>query len=121
MKTREEIQKLKDEWAKDPCWDIEATVGFEDHIEDLIAFKNEMEAKWKEEARKAHEATVKAAKALDAILEARLAALDCQWKRATAWAAIAQAEAIQKLASTVTPLNSSEFAVNTFDNSRDNF
>lgn len=32
-----------------------------------------------------------------------------------------QAVALEKLASTVTPLNSGEFAVNTFDNSRDNF
>jgi hypothetical protein len=98
VKSREEIQKLKDEWAKDPCWDIEATVGFEDHIEELLAFSELMKQKWLHDERQAFAQKVTAAKALDAILEARLAALDCQWKRATAWAAIAQAEATQRIA-----------------------
>jgi len=29
--TPEQIQKLKDNWSQDPCWDIEDTEGFEAH------------------------------------------------------------------------------------------
>jgi hypothetical protein len=68
VKSREEIQKLKDEWAKDPCWDIEATVGFEDHIEELLAFSELMKQKWLHDERQAFAQKVTAAKALDAIL-----------------------------------------------------
>lgn len=38
MKTREEVEELKRQWAKDPQWDIEATEGFEDHRAELSAF-----------------------------------------------------------------------------------
>lgn len=46
-KTTEEIQALKDNWAKDPIWDIEYTEGFEDHIAELKQYRAEQEAKWK--------------------------------------------------------------------------
>lgn len=45
-KTNEEIQALKDNWLKDPCWDIEDTPGFEDHKAELLAFHNEQRKKW---------------------------------------------------------------------------
>lgn len=38
-KTREELEALKDNWLKDPCWDIEDTEGYEDHIEELLDFR----------------------------------------------------------------------------------
>lgn len=41
MKTKDEVQALKDSWSKDPCWDIEDTEGFEDHYEELLAYRKE--------------------------------------------------------------------------------
>ena len=49
-KTQEEIQKLKDNWAADPCWDIETEEGFEDHFEELLTFRKEQEAEWQRNA-----------------------------------------------------------------------
>jgi hypothetical protein len=49
-KTQEEIQKLKAGWMKDPCWDIEMTEGFEDHVDELRAFRKEQELEWQIEA-----------------------------------------------------------------------
>jgi hypothetical protein len=52
-KTNEEIEALKLNWAKDPCWDIEDTEGFEEHREELIAWRKDHE--WKDDiARKVH-------------------------------------------------------------------
>jgi hypothetical protein len=44
MKTRIEIDKLKEQWKKDPDWDIECTEGFEDHVEELLSYRKEVEA-----------------------------------------------------------------------------
>ena len=49
MKTKEELDKLKAQWCEDPCWDIEATEGFEQHEEELLRFRFKMEAHWREE------------------------------------------------------------------------
>ena len=46
MKTPEEIRDLKTDWLYDPCYDIEETEGFEDHKEELLAFRKTAEAKW---------------------------------------------------------------------------
>ena len=35
------------DWLGDPCWDIEETEGFEAHRDELIAFRETAEAKWK--------------------------------------------------------------------------
>ena len=43
MKTQDEIQALKDNWVKDPCWDIEETDGFEDHHDELLAWRMDLE------------------------------------------------------------------------------
>lgn len=51
MKTSEEIENLKTQWKQDPCWDIEDTEGFEDHKDELIAFR----VKHEEECRKSYE------------------------------------------------------------------
>lgn len=52
MKSQENIQALKDNWSRDPCWSIEDTEGFEEHRTELIAFREEKEAQWKEQAAK---------------------------------------------------------------------
>jgi len=56
-KTPDEIQKLKDGWRHDPCWDIEDTEGFEAHKEELLKYRLEQEAIWnqKREERIAEE------------------------------------------------------------------
>jgi len=42
-KTREEIEALKANWFNDAYWDIETTEGFEDHKDELLAYRQEME------------------------------------------------------------------------------
>ena len=56
MKTREEIDKLKRSWNRDPCWDIEETEGFEDHKQELLEYREQCEAAWekKNQERKLH-------------------------------------------------------------------
>lgn len=51
MRTQEEINNLKDNWLDDPCWDIEDTEGFEDHKEELRAWRERIGAKNAEENR----------------------------------------------------------------------
>lgn len=45
-KTKAEIEDLKVGWLQDSCWDIESTEDFEDHREELLAFRLAQEAKW---------------------------------------------------------------------------
>lgn len=47
-KSPEDIQRLKESWLHDPCWDIEDTEGFEDHMEELLAFRKQKEAEWED-------------------------------------------------------------------------
>ena len=51
MATALEVQKLKNSWRADPCWDIEDTEGFEDHREELLAYSQECHDKWEAEAQ----------------------------------------------------------------------
>jgi len=51
-KTSVEIEKLKKGWKKDPCWDIEDTDGFEDHVEELLNFRRQTELEWEAEHTK---------------------------------------------------------------------
>ncbi len=44
MKTREEVEALKAQWLKDPCWDIEDTGGFEEYATELAGFRVKHEA-----------------------------------------------------------------------------
>lgn len=53
-RTREEIEALKDDWLADGCWDIEDSIGFEEHREELLAFRKKIEKK-REEAMEAEE------------------------------------------------------------------
>lgn len=50
MKTNDELTILKNSWLKDPVWDIETTEGFEEHKDELLAFRKEKENKWEAEA-----------------------------------------------------------------------
>jgi hypothetical protein len=43
-KTPEEIEALKANWRKDPCWDIEDTEGFEEIKAELELYRLEFEA-----------------------------------------------------------------------------
>jgi hypothetical protein len=60
MATQDEIEKLKKSWIKDPCWDIEDTEGFEEHRDELIAYRKELEIEYQrnEEERIARRARV---------------------------------------------------------------
>lgn len=54
MKTREEVEKLKQDWLADGCWDIEKTEGFEDYTDELLKFRRKMERIWKREKARHH-------------------------------------------------------------------
>jgi len=45
LKTNEQIEALKANWSKDPCWDIEDTEGFEGYREELINWRVQRELK----------------------------------------------------------------------------
>ena len=47
MKTRAEVDVLKRDWEKDPCWDIETSEGFEEHQDELKIFRLNCEFQWK--------------------------------------------------------------------------
>lgn len=49
MATAEQIRNIKAVWLNDPTWDIEDTEGFEDHREELLAYRLETEARWESE------------------------------------------------------------------------
>jgi hypothetical protein len=59
-KTNEEIEALKENWKRDPVWDIEDTKGFEEHREELIAYRKELEIEYQrnEEERIARRARI---------------------------------------------------------------
>jgi hypothetical protein len=46
MKSKQEIELLKSQWLEDPIWDIEDTLGFEEHREELQAFQKEQNQRW---------------------------------------------------------------------------
>ena len=50
MATPEEITSLKAQWCADSCWDLETTEGFEEHKDELLAYRLKKEATW-EQAR----------------------------------------------------------------------
>jgi hypothetical protein len=49
QKTTEEIERLKASWGKDPAWDIEDTEGFEEHHDELLAFRKKKDEEWEAE------------------------------------------------------------------------
>jgi hypothetical protein len=56
MKTREEVEKLKINWQKDPIWDIEDTDGFEEYRDELIEYHKQCNVVWE---KKDHERALK--------------------------------------------------------------
>jgi len=47
VKTRKEVNELKDSWKRDPCWDIEETIFFEEYRNELLEFRLQCEAEYK--------------------------------------------------------------------------
>lgn len=49
--TIEDVKKLKADWSRDPCWDIEDTEGFEEFHDELLEFRiakeKELEASYR--------------------------------------------------------------------------
>lgn len=45
MKTQDEIEELKRQWLADPIWDVEVTEGFEEHRDELLAFRTQIESR----------------------------------------------------------------------------
>lgn len=68
-------EKLKRDWLSDSSWDIEDTEGFEDHREELLAWRQEHERKRAAE-RESHEAVIKALRTDPRWLRAALAAIE---------------------------------------------
>jgi len=52
MKTREELEQLKKEWLKDPCWDIYDTEGFEEYKDELKAYQKDIDDKYEAQRQK---------------------------------------------------------------------
>jgi hypothetical protein len=46
MGKREELELLKENWLKDPCYDIELTEGFEEFRHELYLFRIKKEKEW---------------------------------------------------------------------------
>jgi len=50
--TREAVEKLKNDWLYDPCWDIGDTQeGFEHYKDELWEFQRKQEDKWEAEQK----------------------------------------------------------------------
>ena len=47
VKSREEVEKLKENWKGDPCWDIEETEGFEDYKDQLKEYRLKQQSEWR--------------------------------------------------------------------------
>jgi len=41
--TREQVEQLKHDWRRDPCFDIETTDGFERYADELRVYREEYE------------------------------------------------------------------------------
>ena len=50
IKTREEVDDLKWQWAESPIWDIEDTEGFDGYRDELLHFSIVQKAEWKQAA-----------------------------------------------------------------------
>jgi predicted ATPase len=49
MATQQELQRLKDHWSRDPCYNLEDAEGFEQHRAELLAYSEQWKAQWKRE------------------------------------------------------------------------
>jgi hypothetical protein len=55
MKTREEVQALKESWRRDPCWELEDAEGFDEYFDELSAYREMVERQWDEHRQKENE------------------------------------------------------------------
>jgi len=55
MATREDVEHLKCDWASDGTWDLETTEGFEEYREELLVFRLQTEAEWRQRRQAALE------------------------------------------------------------------
>ena len=44
--TRVDVERLKQVWLKDPCWDLELSEGFEEFNQELLLFRLDTEKTW---------------------------------------------------------------------------
>lgn len=58
MKTKQEIDQLKSDWNGDGGWDLEDAEGFEEHREELLAYRKQVEAQRAERRAKEHELAI---------------------------------------------------------------
>jgi hypothetical protein len=49
MATREDVERLKEQWLADPCFDLADAEGFEEHAEELRAYQAQQVAQWAEQ------------------------------------------------------------------------
>ncbi len=54
MKTRDEVEKLKQNWLRDPGWDIEDTEGYEEFKKELRAYRLKFERLWAKKRQQHH-------------------------------------------------------------------
>jgi len=47
MKTRQEVEALKQNWLGDGCWDIYDTEGFEEYRDELRVFQINQQVEWR--------------------------------------------------------------------------
>ena len=47
MKTREQVEALKNNWRFDPCWDIYDTEGFGEYRDELLLFQTNLQQEWR--------------------------------------------------------------------------
>lgn len=56
-RTQEELDNLKRNWRRDPCWALEDSEGFEAHRKELLHYSEVWKAEWASAAQK-HRATL---------------------------------------------------------------
>jgi hypothetical protein len=59
-RTFEDVKRLKDDWEKDPIFDLEETEGFEAHRDELLQHRIEKQRRWADEAEEAKQAEINA-------------------------------------------------------------
>ena len=59
-RTFEDVKRLKNDWEKDPIFDLEETEGFEAHRDELLRHRIEKQRQWADEAEEARQAEIRA-------------------------------------------------------------
>lgn len=100
---RPEVEKLKADWAKDACWDIEDTQGFEAWREELKEYSKTMQASWDSDYNRRIEAVT-----TDALWRMRRHFVAGDKQAAALDAAILQAQALERIATALERIASRE-------------